>query len=159
MRHAGLPLFSITLSLLLAGGSAAWAGSASGSPALALAGVVAAHSPSLSSADKRIVARFFDGNTNVHARKKITVAADKIACRYSNVDITSRSCELTFGKKLRKLDGREANELFATAAQAGVQTEGSAGHINEVLTKLSCTLDPAAIKDKGGGGAECSFTQ
>lgn len=158
MRHPGLSALSIAASLLLAGGTAS-AGSASGSPAVALAGVVAPYSPSLSSAEKRAVARFFDGNTSVHAKKKISVTADKIACRYSDVDITSRSCELTFGKKVRNLDGREANELFATAAQAGVQTEGSAGHINEVFTKLSCTLDPAAIKDKGGGGAECSYTQ
>ncbi len=158
MRRAALSAFSIALPLVLAGGTAS-AGSASGSPALALAGVVAAHSPSLSSADKRAVAKFFDGNTNVHGNKTISVAADKITCRYSDVDITSRSCELTFKKRKRTLDGREANELLATGAQAGVQTEGSAGHINEVFSNLNCTLDPKAIKDKGGGGAECSFTQ
>ena len=157
MRRA-LSAFSIALPLVLTGGAAS-AGSASGSPALALAGVVAAHSPCLSSADKRAVAKFFAGNTNVHATKKISVTADSIMCRYSDVDITSRSCELTFKTKKRTLEGREANELFATAAQAGVQTEGSAGHINELFSKLDCTLDPAALKDKGGGGADCSFTQ
>jgi hypothetical protein len=143
----------------VAGGSAASVGSASGSPALALACLIAPHSPEISFADKRAVAIFFDGRTNVHARKKISVIADKIVCRYSDVDITSRSCDLTFRDTVRKLDGREANELFATAALAGVKSEGSAGHINQNLTKLKCTLDPVAIRNKAGGGAECSYEQ
>ena len=45
----------------------------------------------------------------------------------------------------------------AALALAGVPSEGAAGSIFESLTKLDCTLDPAALKDKGGGGAACSY--
>jgi hypothetical protein len=48
-----------------------------------------------------------------------------VVCRVSNVDITSRSCELSFGARKRTLTGREANEVGATAAAAGVPSEGS----------------------------------
>jgi hypothetical protein len=149
----------LTLSLSIAGGSSALAASASasGSAALALAGVVAPYSPLLSSGEKKAVAAFFAGNTNVPYTKKIIVTADKIVCRISNVDITARSCELTFKTTKHTLKGREANELFATEAFAGVPSDGAAGSIFESLSKLNCTLDPKELKDKGGGGAQCTF--
>jgi hypothetical protein len=146
----------LTLSLAVAGVTAASAASVSGSVALALAGVVAPTSP-LPAAEKKAVAAFFAGNTNVSYAKKITVTADKIVCRTSNVDITARSCELTFKTGKHTLKGREANELFATEVMAGVPSDGAAGSIFESLSKLNCTLDPKQIKEKGGGGAECSF--
>jgi hypothetical protein len=124
--------------------------------ALALAGVVAPYSP-LPAAEKKAVAAFFAGNTNVGYAKKITVTADKIVCRTSNVDITARSCELTFKGSTRTVKGREANEIFATEVMAGVPSDGAAGSIFESLSKLSCTLDPKALKDKAGAGADCSF--
>ncbi len=40
---------------------------------------------------------------------------------------------------------------------AGVTPEGAAGSMIENVSKLNCTLDPGAINDKSGGGAECSF--
>jgi hypothetical protein len=80
-----------------------------------------------------------------------------VVCRVSNVDITSRSCELTFGSQKRTLTGREANELFATAVVAGIAPEGAAGSSIASVSKLKCTLDPNEIKQKAGGGAECSF--
>ena len=87
----------VTLSLFAAGITSAQAApvSVSGAVALALAGVVAPSSP-LPAAEKKVVAAFFAGNTNVNYAKKISVTADKIVCRTSNVDITARSCELTF---------------------------------------------------------------
>jgi hypothetical protein len=148
----------LTLLLFTAGVTAASAAatSVSGSVALALAGVVAPYSP-LPAAEKKAVAAFFAGNTNVSYAKKITVTADKIVCRTSNVDITARSCELTFKGSTRTLKGREANEIFATEVMAGVPSDGAAGSIFESLSKLSCTLDPKALKDKAGAGADCSF--
>ena len=77
--------------------------------------------------------------------------------RVSNVDITSRSCELNFGVRKRTLTGREANEIFATAAAAGIAAEGAAGSSIESISKLRCTLDPNEIMQKAGGGAECSY--
>ena len=149
---------TLILSLLMASVSAASAApaTASGSVALALAGVVAPFSP-LPAAEKKAIAALFNGNSNVPYTKKITVTADKILCRASNVAITSRSCELTFGSHTRTVKGREANEIFATEALAGVPSDGAAGTIFEGLTKLSCTLDPKVIKENAGGGADCTF--
>ncbi|MGN1288090.1 MAG: hypothetical protein ACI4XG_16140 [Bradyrhizobium sp.] len=81
-------LMILACSLPLAS-SAAWAAPAttSGSIALALAGVVAPYSP-LPAKEKKAVAAFFNGDSDVHVTGKITVTADKVVCRASNVDIT-----------------------------------------------------------------------
>jgi hypothetical protein len=52
---------------------------------------------------------------------------------------------------------RSTNEIFATAAAAGIPSEGAAGSSIESVSKLRCTLDPNEILQKAGGGAECSF--
>ena len=153
-----------TLAVLLVLGqgvsaASAASGSASGPAALALAGVVAVHSSVLGSFDRRAMARLFAGNSaiNYPPNRKISVTADSIVCRASDVDITSRTCELAFGYGKRSLKGREANEVFATLAAAGVASEGAAGHIIESVTKLTCTIDPNEIRQKAGGGAQCAF--
>ncbi|MHC1949385.1 hypothetical protein IF803_34170 [Bradyrhizobium sp. UFLA06-06] len=153
----GLGRLTILACSLSLAASTAWAAPAttSGSVALALAGVVAPYSP-LPAKEKKAVAAFFGGDSNVPITRKITVTADKVVCRASNVAITSRSCELSFGGNARTVKGREANAIFATVALAGVPPDGAAGTIYEALSKLSCTLDPTVIKDKAGG-ADCSF--
>ncbi len=155
MRLGRLTILACSLSLAASAASAAPA-TTSGSVALALVGVVAPYSP-LPDAEKKAVAAFFNGDGNVSYAKPITVTADKVVCRASNVDITSRSCELTFGGRSHTVKGREANAIFATIALAGVPGDGDAGTIYEALSKLSCTLDPAVIEDKAGGGANCNF--
>jgi len=134
-------------------------GSATGPTALALAAVIAQHSPAVRAFDKRVIARLFRGNTRFGftPNTKISVDADSVVCRVSNVDITQRSCELTFGSRKRKLTGREANEVGATAAAAGVPSEGAAGSSIESISKLRCTIDPNEIMQKAGGGANCNF--
>ena len=87
----------------------------------------------------------------------MSVTADALTCRVSNVDITSRRCQISFGKATRNLKGRAANEVYATLAMAGVVAEGAAGSMIESISKLRCTLDPGEIKDNSGGGAECTF--
>jgi hypothetical protein len=133
--------------------------SATGPTALALAAVIAPHSPSVRAFDKRVIARLFRGNTSFGftPNKKISGDADSVVCRVSNVDITSRSCELSFGSRKRTLTGREANELGATMAVAGVPAEGAAGSSIETISKLRCTIEPNEIMQKAGGGADCSF--
>jgi hypothetical protein len=150
---------ALALAILLSAGgtSAASAAAISGSPALALAGVVAAHAPNLSPAEKKTVAAIFDGKGAGPYKGKITVAADKIVCRAGNVDITARSCELTFGKKTLSFDGREANELYATEVFAGIPSDGAAGKTFESVAKLKCTLDPKAIAQNDGSGADCAY--
>ncbi|MGH6717287.1 MAG: hypothetical protein ACREDC_13955 [Bradyrhizobium sp.] len=137
--------------------SAAAAASITGPAALALAGVVAPSSSLLTPSEKRAVAMLFAMNSDITARKKIVVTADKIACRVSDVDITARSCQLTFGRGIKIIKGRAANELYATEAMAGVPPDGAAGSIFESLSRLNCTLDPTAIKAKDGSGATCTY--
>jgi hypothetical protein len=38
-----------------------------------------------------------------------------------------------------------------------VPSNGAAGSMFEDLSKLACTLDPAAIEDRAGIRAECSY--
>ena len=129
----------------------------SGSTALALAGVVAPLSPILSGAEKKAVAMLFAANANIPYKKPIVVTADRIVCRTSNVDITLRNCEVTFGTKVKTVNGPTANEIFATEALSGIPSDGAAGSNFESLTRLSCTIDPNAIRQKDGSGAECTF--
>ena len=105
------------------------------------------------------MARMFAGYLNFRfpANRKITIKADSIVCRASNIDITQRSCELTFGAKKVALSGRKAHEMYATIAEVGVPADGAAGTIFESLSHLVCTIDPNEVKQKAGGGATCNF--
>ena len=147
----------VTAAANIAGASGATPAKTSGSTALALAGVIAPLSPELSRAEKRAVAMLFAGSSDVPYKKPVVVTADRIVCRTGNVDITVRSCEVTFGKKIKTVNGSTANEIFATEALAGVPPDGAAGSNFESLTRLSCTIDPDAIRRKDGGGADCTF--
>jgi hypothetical protein len=143
--------------LLPAGAPAASAADISGSTALALAGVIAPLSPVLASGEKKAIAMLFAANSDIPYKKPIIVTADRIVCRTGNVDITVRSCEVTFGKKVKTVNGATANEIYATEALAGVPADGAAGSNFESLSKLSCTIDPNAIGQKDGSGASCAF--
>jgi hypothetical protein len=157
-EEAGMRLAKLLIAILVSVGmvSAASAASITGQAALALAGVVALYAP-LPAANKKAVAALFKGDTNFPYTAKISVVAEKIVCRTSNVDLTARSCELTFKTSTKTIKGREANELYATEAMAGIPSDGAAGSNFESLSKLSCTLDPKVLKQKAGGGAECSY--
>jgi hypothetical protein len=145
--------------VLVANQAAAASMTINGPSALALAAIVASHSRMLGVVDRTALSRLFAGRTNFGypANRTITVSADSIDCKVSNVDITDRSCALTFGASNRALKGREAHELYATLIEAGVPSDGAAGTIHESLTHLICTIDPNAIKQKDGSGAECKF--
>jgi hypothetical protein len=149
----------LAAALLAATTSVAWAAPASttGPSALALAGVVALYSPLLNADEREAVSAFFVGQSGVRYAKKISVTADKIVCKVSNVDITARSCELTFRGAKQTVTGRRASEIFATGALAGVAADGAAGSVSESLSMLNCTLDPVEIRLKAGGGVTCTF--
>jgi hypothetical protein len=133
--------------------------SVTGPNALALAAIIAQHSPMIRPYHQRVIARLFGGNTNFAftPNGKILIRAESVFCRTSNVDITMRSCELTFGIGKRALTGRAANEVDATGVVAGASTEGAAGSIVESFSKLVCTIEPNEVMKKAGGGAECTF--
>jgi hypothetical protein len=40
---------------------------------------------------------------------------------------------------------------------AGIAADGAAGSLVESVSKLECTIDPSEIKQKTGGGADCTF--
>ena len=145
------------LSVLVSGASSA--GSLNGNGALTLGALVAQYSPASTAIDKSVLEKFLNGLTNVRypPNKKISVAADLVTCRASNVDITHHSCDLTFGTKKIALTGRKALELYTTLAGVGVSASGGAGSMFETITKLNCTIDPGEVRNKEGGGANCSF--
>lgn len=149
-------LTALMVALLLGTTGAATAASITGQAALALAAVVSLYAQ-MPAANKKAVAALFKGDTNFPYTAKITVAAQKIVCRTSNVDLTTRSCELTFKTANKTLKGRDANELYATEAMAGIAPDSAAGSNFERVSKLNCTLDPKALKDKAGAGAECIY--
>lgn len=153
-RFAGL---FIPLALLIS--HPASAGSAAGNSALALASLVSDQSPLLNLDEKSIMGQLLRPNPNFSwlASRKISVEADTIVCRQSSVDITARTCDLTFGSKTITVKGRKAHELFATIAEVGVPPDGAAGTTSESLSHLACAIDSNEIKEKAGGGAACTF--
>jgi hypothetical protein len=152
--------FSLALAALLLAAPTARAANTTGPSALALAGLVAPHQPSLTAAKRNQVAALFAGNEGAPfpAGQHIVVSANSVVCRVSDVNITARSCQLSFPGHNVSLTGPAANALYATLATAGVPSDGAAGSIFEAVHALSCTLTPSEIKQNGGGGADCSFT-
>jgi len=128
---------------------------ATGSGALALAAVLAPYAP-LIIYERRRIARLFDGKITFN-NAKVAVAANSVVCRVSTADITERSCDLTFRTNKRTVQGREANEIFATIAAAGVAAEAASGSAVQSISNLVCNIDPGEIRRKAGGGAECTF--
>jgi hypothetical protein len=115
----GMKGWTLAVLLLALMAQAASADAIDGNRALALAALVGEHATQLSADDKRALARVFDGDLDVPDRT-IAVRADRIVCRVSNVDISARSCELTFGAEKVVRAGRNAHELFATLVELGV---------------------------------------
>jgi hypothetical protein len=137
----------------------ALAANTTGHSALALAGVIAQHSPTLARLDKSTMAALFDGRDPPYpAGRKISVKADSVTCFAGDVSINTFSCALTFDKSTITVTGRRGNEIYATLIEAGVPSSGAAGKIYEAVAQLDCSIDPNAIKQNDGGGAGCSFT-
>ena len=138
--------------------AAASAADTSGHAALALASLVGTYSPSLTATQKSVLTAYLAGNSAAHPRAKITIAAATVTCGAGDVDITRFFCDLKFGASTRHLTARAAHELYATLAEAGVQSDGAAGTIYEGVTDLKCVLTPSEIAQNGGAGAACTFT-
>lgn len=150
----------VTAWLLFCGAvSAAPISGTTGNVALPLATMVGTHQPSLSPSDRKALVDLLDADINFYwpIGRKITVQADAAICKASNVDITARTCELTFGRKKITIRGRAAHELFATIAETGVPSEGAAGSIYESVSHMRCVIDPRQVFDKSGAGADCTF--
>jgi hypothetical protein len=159
MRVSRETIVGAGLLLALSSAPAAAATTVSGGPALALAALVGLQSSALPRFDKAVLAKLFDDQFvfAFPAGKAIPVAADAISCRASNVDIALHACDLAFGPARVAVDGRRAHELMATLLEAGVKPEGAAGSTTVGLKNLACTIDPNAVKQRAGGGAQCRF--
>jgi hypothetical protein len=109
--------------------------------------------------DRTVLMQLLDGNEKISVQpgQKITIYADKVTCRASNIEITAHSCDLTFGSHNVALAGRRAHELFATLAEVGVPPDGAAGSIFEAVSNLKCTIESHEVKQNSGGGAECHY--
>ena len=144
------------LPVLLAGPG--FAAEATGNGALALAALVGQHSPALTAAEKHLLVAYLDGRPKAAypPGKTIVVRAAEITCRISDVDITAKSCDLKFGARAVSLRGAEAQSLYATLVEVGVPPSGAAGSIIASLKTLACAIDPAAVRQEGGGGANCT---
>src|SRR5215472_7602719 len=107
---------------LLLAAPPALAGSTAGNTALALAALVGERSPALEAQERDALGHMLDGNLNFAfpADRKISVTADSVVCRASNVAIAAHSCDLTYGKRKINRTGRAAHELYATLIEAGV---------------------------------------
>lgn len=132
------------------------AGSVDGSAALAPAAIASEKSSQVKAVDRLILLKLLNGQLTVPP-KKITVVADAIGCKTSNVDITLNSCDLSFGTKKIVLRGAKARELYATLAEAGAPSDGGAGSLFEALSALDCAIDTAEVKQKAGGGASGKY--
>ena len=139
--------------------ASAWAAEATGNSALSLAALVGQHAPALTPAEKYLLVAYLDGRpkADFSPGKKIVVKADEVSCRISNVDITAKSCDLKFGARAVSFAGGPAQALYATMLEAGVPPSGAAGSIIASVKTLACTIDPAAVREEGGGGATCTF--
>ncbi len=160
MKHLGL----CAIPLLLAGQPAmAASGSTDGNAALALAALVAQHTPNtlVSNAHKALLAQYLAGHSNAPhpAGTTIHFTTGALVCAAGNVDITHHRCTLALGSTHPTLTGRQAHELYATFAEAGVASDGAAGTLFESVTHLTCTIKADDVKANGGGGAHCDYTQ
>jgi hypothetical protein len=153
------PFLALAFSFCCLTPAPAIAGNSTGSAALALAAIAGESSPFVPLQDKRLLAAYLNGAADApYAKgKRVSVKADAIDCRASNVDIASHACTLTFGSRKVELSGRKAHELYATLIENGVAGDGAAGSIHEAVTALDCEIDAAEVAAKAGGGARCAF--
>ena len=138
-----------------------WAAQSTGNGALALAALIGAEDPALSSEQKSVLAHFLDSQTNMTLPagvRTITVKADKIRCRMGDVDIGLHDCALTFGTKTVTKAGSAGQMFLATMQENGVQSDGAAGTIYYTVAPITCTIDAAQVQSHDGGGAKCTFT-
>lgn len=130
----------------------------SGGQALALGTIVAPYAQSLSPAQVGRLNDLLNQRPVVaRPRETLVVRLDQVQCRGSNVDISAFECTLVAGKKSKAVSGRLAHEIIATLAEAGVEADAGAGSVYWRVKALSCTIRPADVLARDGGGAECRY--
>jgi hypothetical protein len=151
----------LALPLLLAANSGAFAASSGGNAALALAALIAEHSPAISHNERIVLGRFLEGHTGFAlppGMHHIVVSADKVVCRLSDIDVTMHNCDITVGSMTYTEAGRRGQALLATMQENGVTGDGAAGSIYFGVAPISCNIDTGMVQARAGGGAKCVFT-
>ena len=130
-----------------------------GPTALALAAVVAQHSPHLPAYDKKTMARLFAGDSVflIGTKAKFSVTVDTAVCRTSNVDIAARSCELTFKVSKKTIKGREANEVYATSRPPASSPKARPDRTSPASRSSIAPSMPRKSARRPARGAQCSF--
>jgi hypothetical protein len=157
------PLQSLAIAFFLlislASANPAAAANATGHGALALAAILGQYDPSLGPRTKagllRLLADKSYGRTGT-----LTVDMAEATCRAGDVDLKAFNCALTYGTGTINLKGRQAAELYATLAEAGIPSDGAAGTIYESAKSISCNLNLTELGGPGtgdGGGAGCTY--
>jgi hypothetical protein len=124
---------------------------------LLLATLVGGQSPTLSAAQKAVLAGYRAGKSNAKSGK-ITVAVDKIGCTAGGKAETSFACDLAFGAKTIHLTARDASQVFAALEMIGAWSNAPFGPHAASATRVICTLDAAVIAGGNDGGADCTYT-
>jgi hypothetical protein len=122
-----------------------------------LATLVGGASPSLSTAQKAVLAGYRAGKPDAKAGK-IVVAADQISCTAGARAETVFACDLKFGANAVHLTGRDAGQVFAALEMVGAYSGSPFGRYAAAATGVSCTLDAAVVAGGNDGGADCKYT-
>ena len=147
----------LLMGLLLAP-RAASAETVDGSGALALAGLLGIVSSLLGAQEKDVLNKLLDGKADFTfpKGKTISVVAARVACKASNVDIKSHSCNLSFGKQNVALKGRAAHELYATLIEIGVPPMPALVRCSRRSASSTANRSNEVIEN-AGGGAHCDY--
>jgi hypothetical protein len=139
MRAQRLTCFAAVLTMAAARAAAQ---AVQGGHALALAAGVGWYSPDLAGAEKAILLNLAGGKPALLAKgEQVTVTADAVVCRRSDVAAGGDSCDLTFGMNDVDISGRRARTLYDVLRAAGAAESGTAGSIQRGISSLSCVVD------------------
>lgn len=132
-----------------------------GAEALAVAALIGERSPSLSANDKTVLSHFLDGEMTFSTPSgtgTITVTAQSVTCRSSNIDLAMHSCQLNFGSTTITEAGTRGEALWATMIAGGVPGNPGAGSIYFSMAPVTCTVNVTQIQSGTGAGVSCTYT-
>jgi hypothetical protein len=122
-----------------------------------LAILVGGYAPTLSAAQKAVLAQYGAGKTDGKTGK-VVVKADQISCTAGAKAETAFACDLKFGATPVHLTARAASQVFAALEMIGAWSPAPFGPYAASVSAVSCTLTAATIAGGNDGGADCAYT-
>lgn len=129
-----------------------------------IAYTVSQKSPLLPAASRTAISQDFNGAPLAGKPAVHSVTATAVSCRARNQkpEGTAATCNITYNQgAAASLTGEDATDLFVALGKAGVQDDGSAGHMTRAITDLFCTVDDKMAQESPGNdlrGFSCKFT-